>query len=144
MSRITIPLYYCKSRVPLVMFKLQGDAKYIGIIDTGSEISMFDPTLTDDGLSVVSNSETSFVGVNGESGTSNVIQVKGDIYFKTKDKDTCSVGISGVEYDFGGLTRVFQERFNKQISISAIFGSDFLKGYNAKIDFKNKTLTIDC
>lgn len=144
MGRIVIPLYYCKSKVPLVLFKAGGDEKRIGFIDTGSEVSMFDFSLVDDGFQAGEISgETNFVGVNGEGGATTVNVIKGDITMKTKDEEYRAIDVAGITYDFSALTDAFRKKTEKDISISAIFGSDFLKEHNAKIDYKNKTLTID-
>lgn len=142
MSRIEIPLYYCKSRVPLVVFWLD-DEKYIGIVDTGSEVSMFDFSLKGSGMSEVNqNVGTSFVGVNGPGGESQVSQVEGELAFKNIHGNYITVGANGVLYDFVGLTSVFRNRTKKNISISAILGCDFLKEHEAKIDLKRKKMTI--
>ena len=144
MARITIPLYYCKSKVPLVLFRAGGDEKRIGFIDTGSEVSMFDPSLMDEGFHTkVTSGETNFVGVNGEGESIKVELVKGNIAFKEKNNACHIIEMTGVTYDCSALTDAFRKKTEKNISISAIFGSDFLKEYNAKIDYKNKTLTID-
>lgn len=143
MSRIEIPLYYCKSRVPLVLFRLTDDEKHVGIIDTGSEVSMFDFSLKDSGIEEVNDgTETSFIGVNGSGKTSKVAQVKGELVFKTKGDEYIPVQAEGVLFDFGSLTEAFQRRTEKDISISALLGSDFLKGHDAKIDYRKKTITI--
>ena len=143
MSRVEIPLYYCKSRVPLVLFRLNDDEKHIGIIDTGSEVSMFDFSLTDSGMEEVDDAtETSFIGVNGSGETNKVSQVKGELIFKTKGDELAAVNVDGVLFDFGSLTEAFQRRTEKNVSISALLGSDFLKRRAAKIDYKKKTITI--
>lgn len=144
MGRIVIPLYYCKSKVPLVLFRTDGDEKRIGFIDTGSEVSMFDLSLMVEGFkSVESSGETNFVGVNGEGESTKVELIKGDVVFSEKNGERHAVETVGVTYDFSALTDAFRRKTEKNISISAIFGSDFLKEYNAKIDYKNKTLKID-
>jgi hypothetical protein len=141
---MTIPLYYCKSRVPLVMFRMSDGQVHVGIVDTGSEVSMFDASLIGQGMRVIDDEKmTNFVGVNGDGGTSKVTQLEGTIGLKSKDGELHDVPVSGVTYDFTNLTAVFRNRIKKNITISAILGADFLKEYNAKIDFKNKTLTID-
>lgn len=144
MGRVKIPLYYCKSRVPLVIFRLKENKPYVGLIDTGSEVTMFDITLKDDGMSVINTDlETSFVGVNGEGDQKNVCQVEDILRFKDSDEQMQNIKTDGVLFDLTGLTEVFQRKFNKDVRISAIFGCDFLKERNAKIDFRSKTLTID-
>lgn len=100
---------------------------------------MFDPSLIGNGMEVVEGGgSTSFVGVNGEGGASTVTRVSGTIRMNDYD-----IPMSGVEYDCSGLSRVFSNRMNKEIEVSAIIGSDFLKERNSKIDYKNKTLIID-
>lgn len=144
MQRITIPLYYCKSRVPLVVFRLENDKPYVGVIDTGSEITMFDEKLKDEGMNVTDmDLETSFIGVNGEGERRSALPVDDDIRFRTKEGDMVSVKTDGILFDLTGLTEVFQRKVDKDFTISAIIGSDFLKTRNAKIDYRSKTLTID-
>ena len=144
MGRITIPLYYCKSRVPLVVFRLDNEKPYVGVVDTGSEITMFDEKLKDDGFDAEDmNLETSFIGVNGEGEHKNVLSVENKICFKTKDDELKNVCVNGILFDLTGLTEVFQRKIDKKFVISAIIGADFLKQKNAKIDFRSKTLTID-
>ena len=144
MGRIIIPLYYCKSKVPLVLFRSVLGEKRIGFIDTGSEVSMFDPSLMVEGFkSVKSSGETNFVGVNGEGESTKVELIKGDVVFWAKDGERHAVETVGVTYDFSALTDAFRRKTGKDISISAIFGSDFLKHYRAKIDFKDNTLSIE-
>ena len=144
MERVTIPLYYCKSRIPLVMFRLGEDTKYIGIIDTGSEVSMFDHSLKGCGVSSAeADEETSFVGVNGESDSGRIRRVGATVNFKQKNGELCPVEACGVYYDFTNLKEVFTRRTGKDMPVVAIFGSDFLKEYNAKIDYRSKVLIID-
>ena len=143
MGRITIPLYYCKSRVPLVVFRLD-DEPYVGVVDTGSEITMFDDRLKEEGLNVIDmDLETSFIGVNGEGQNRKALSVEDKVVFKTKDGEMKDVSVSGILFDLTGLTEVFQRKIDKEFMISAIIGADFLKHRNAKIDFRNKTITID-
>lgn len=144
MGKIVIPLYYCKSKVPLVLFRAGGDEKHVGIIDTGSEVSMFDPSLMVEGFeSVESSGETNFVGVNGEGESTKVELIKGDVVFWAKDRERHTVETVGVTYDFSALTDAFRRKTGKDIAISAIFGSDFLKHYRARIDFTDNTLSIE-
>lgn len=144
MGRLKIPFYYCKSRVPLVIFRLRGEKTYVGLIDTGSEITMFDPSMKDEGMSVDEIPQmTSFVGVNGDGDPTSVFRASDTIRFKTKDEEMVDVPVTGIFYDMTGLSVVFEKKLEKKFPISAIFGADFLKDANAKIDFRSKTLTID-
>ena len=145
MSRKTIPFYFCKSRVPLVVFRLRDDKPLVAVVDTGSEVTMFDTSMEDCGLSVSdTEDETSFVGVNGESDVKSLRKVNGLLSFKTKDGDRCHATVEGILYDMTGITQVFRRRINKDIRISAILGSDFLKKNSANIDYRDRTLAINC
>ena len=144
MERIRIPLRYCKSRVPLVVFRALDGKPRVGIVDTGSEITMIDHSLIGNGMETVEGGgSTSFVGVNGEGDANTVSRVAGSINVKSVDGDIYDIPMGGVEYDCSGLSRVFSNRMDREIEVSAIIGSDFLKERNSKIDYKNKTLTID-
>lgn len=139
MSRIQIPLRYCKSRVPLVVFRALDDKPRVGIVDTGSEVTMIDPQLVGNGMEVAEGGgSTSFVGVNGEGGASTVARVSGTIRMSDYD-----IPMSGVVYDCSNLSRIFSARADKEINVSMIIGSDFLNERNSKIDYKNKTMTMD-
>ena len=140
MERVKVPIHYCKSRVPLVVFRALDDKPRVGIVDTGSEVTMIDHALISNGMEVIDEGEgrTSFVGVNGEGGASTVTRVSGTVRMNDYD-----VPMSGVAYDCSNLSRIFSARADKEINVSMIIGSDFLKERNSKIDYKNKTMTID-
>ena len=126
-------------RVPLVVFRTLDDKPRVGIVDTGSEVTMIDRALMGNGMEVVEGGgSTSFVGVNGEGGASTVTRVSGTVRMNDYD-----VPMSGVAYDCSNLSRIFSARADKEINVSMIIGSDFLKERNSKIDYKNKTLEID-
>ena len=148
MGRITIPLYYCKSKVPLVIFGTSGlknrGKKWIGIIDTGSEVSMFDWSLLDNGFkSNDAPGETKFIGVNGEGSATKVSVVSGDVVFLAKDSKEYTLPVIGATYDFSALKETFCQRTKKNVDITAIFGSDFLKEHEARIDYRNKRITFN-
>jgi len=146
MARKEIPFYYCKSRVPLVVFRLRDDSRHVGVIDTGSEVSMFDFGMVEEGLGTVNTQdETNFVGVNGETAMTTVTRVLDTLRFNTKDGEEVLVPVSGLLYDMTGLTEVFRRKLKKDtIKISAIIGADFLKEYDSRIDFRKKTLNVNC
>ena len=144
MNRIAIPLHHCRSRVPLVVFRTSDDRPRVGIVDTGSEVTMFDPSLIGNGMDATEGGgRTSFVGVNGEGDAGMVTRVSGTVGVRSKDGNDYDIPLSGVAYDCSNLSRIFSERMDKEINVSMILGSDFLKDRNSKIDFKKKTLTID-
>lgn len=142
-NKIVVPLYYCRSRIPLVVFYYK-EKPFVGLVDTGSEKTMLDFTMRDEGIEVKeSNIETNFVGVNGEGGVDSVFDVDDMIQFKTKDDALFPVCVKGVLFDLSNISTIFQKKSGKAVKISAIIGSDFLKERNAKIDFKNKNLTVE-
>lgn len=142
MERKTVPLRFCKSKVPLVTFRLAGVEHY-AIIDTGSEITMLNVDLKDIIKTKEVEGEGSMVGVNGKNEYSRITQGACSANLETTDGEQVSVVLGGVLYDMKALSSHFRDKNGEYIPISAIIGGEFLKHYNAKIDYKKKTLTID-
>lgn len=142
MERKTVPLRFCKSKVPLVTFRLVGE-DYYAIIDTGSETTMLGIQLN--GLVKIREleGEGSLVGMNGKSEYNKITQGACCATLETVDGEQVEVVLGGMMYDLTVISSHFKNKNDEFIPISAIIGGEFLKHYNAKIDYKKKTLTID-
>lgn len=143
MNRKTIPLRFCKSKVPLITFRLAGDEEYYALIDTGSEITMLDISMKDKIKTKEIEGETSLVGVNGGSEYQNLLQGACDVCFTTADDENIKIVVGGMVHDMKAISHHFKDKNGAFIPISILIGGDFLKHYNAKIDYKKKTLTLD-
>lgn len=142
MERKIIRLRFCKSKVPLVTFRLAGTEHY-AIIDTGSEITMLNVELKDTIKTKEVEGEGTMVGVNGKNEYNKITQGVCSAIMETNDGEQVDVVLGGVLYDMRALSSHFRDKNGEYIPISAIIGGEFLKHYNAKIDYKKKTLTID-
>ena len=141
MTRKTIPLRFCKSKIPLVTFRL-ADEEHYAIIDTGSEISILGAQLKDKIDTREMEAETSLVGVNGGSEYRNLVQGACYATFKTSDDENIEMVVGGMMSDLKAISSHFMTKNGEYIPIAVIIGGDFLKHYNAKIDYKKKHLTI--
>lgn len=141
MERKTVPLRFCKSRVPLVTFRLAGEEHY-AIIDTGSEITMLDVGLKDKIKTREIDAETNLVGVNGESGYQNLLQGACHAELTTAEGETINVIFGGMVHDLKAIDNHFKEKSEDYIPVSAIVGGDFLKHYKAMVNYQDDSLSI--
>ena len=144
MTRRIIPLRFCKSKVPLVTFGLaDNDELYYAIIDTGSEISIINDSLRSKIKTKEIDAETNLVGVNGGTGYRNLTQGVCNLVFNDLNEESVSAVVGGMVSDLKAISSHFKNKNDEYIPIAIIIGGDFLKHYNAKINYRNKTLTID-
>ena len=86
--------------------------------------------------------ETSLVGVNGGSGYRNLVQGVCRARLNTGEEEV-QVILGGMLYDLHHLSSHFIIDDGEPIKIAALIGGEFMEHYNAKIDYKKRTLTID-
>ncbi len=143
MNKITVPIYYCKSRIPLVVFFLK-DKPFVAILDTGSEQTMVDCRMKDEGMSTSKTDiETKFIGVGGKSAATSVENVSDVITFSSKESEKRQVRLRGMLFDLSEISEAFRRKSGKDVRISAIIGADFLKAKGASIDFGSRTITFN-
>lgn len=138
-KRISIPLVEFDSKVPVVKLNL-GDRELFALVDTGSESTLFDKNL--DGINGIKKKELdhdmSFVGLQGKADDFKVVVLRGT--FRHGDD---KVKIGGISADLSTIGEHFKRNYNSDITISMLLGSDFLKEHNARIDYRNNTLSIE-
>lgn len=142
MEKKTVPLRFCKSRVPLVTFRIAGEEHY-AIIDTGSETTMLSNQLEEHLKTREIEGNGALVAMNGRNEYSKITQGVCRVTLETKDGEQVEVVLGGLMYDLSAISSHFRHKNDQYIPIAAIIGGEFLKHYNAKIDYKKKTLTID-
>lgn len=138
MERVTIPLRFRRSRIPLVNFRLAGDETYYALIDTGSETTLLDVALKDKVEVKSIEDEGNFVGIGGST-EYKTIEFADTSFILLGD---IKLPFIGLMHDMTALSKHFKDKNKEYIRISAIIGSDLLKKHDAKIDYKNKTLSI--
>lgn len=128
-----IPFIKCDVGMP--------DLSYI-LVDTGSESTLFDKSLLDNGcVSVTSeNGNTNLVGFNGESDkTSTVI---GSVTMTIADKKPGTVTVNGLVSDLSFLSDYIKYTFSVDMPVSMILGSDSLNKTKAKINYKKGEVSL--
>lgn len=140
MGENVIPLRFRKSKVPLVTFRLADGEVYYAIVDTGSEISLLSADLKDKIETREIESSANLVGVNGKTGYKQLLEGTAKPVFVTPDE---GYELKGLLYDLGSLSNHFKDSKGNMVSISALIGGDFLKRYNAKIDYENSIMTVN-
>jgi predicted aspartyl protease len=138
MERVTIPLLFRRSRIPLVNFQLAGDETYYALIDTGSETTLLDVALKDKVEVKSIEDEGNFVGIGGSTDYK-TIEFADTSFILPGNIELPFIGLM---HDMTALSKHFKDKNKEYIRISAIIGSDLLKKHDAKIDYKNRTLTI--
>ena len=141
MERKTIPLRFCKSKVPLVTFLLAGEEHY-AIIDTGSETTMLGNQLKEHLKTREIEGSGALVAMNGRNEYSKITQGVCRATLETEDEEQIQVVLGGLMYDLSAISSHFRHKNNQHIPIAAIIGGEFLKHYNAKIDYSDNTLSI--
>ena len=142
MERKTIPLRFCKSKVPLVTFRLAGEEHY-AIIDTGSETTMLGNQLKEHLKTREIEGSGALVAMNGRNEYSKITQGVCRATLETEGGEQIQVVLGGLMYDLSAISSHFRHKNNQHIPIAAIIGGEFLKHYQAKIDYSNDILSIN-
>ncbi len=131
-----IPFVDYSSDVPLIKFYLEDGSEGLAIIDTGSELSLFDDKYVmkhRDQFSLEYTDEIiTMVGVQSKSETA-------------ATNATASVSMNGHVVVITGMAfsmSHIMESWQKDKCISALIGSDILSELNAKVDYKNNYLIL--
>lgn len=135
------------SEVPVVKFYLGDGTCGFAIVDTGSELTTFDAdfvkehkkqfrvSMTKDKISMIGlGSETEQHALNTD-----VVLTMTD----TDGSDVCVRIRHGVLFHLEHIRDVLNQQYGIDISVDAIFGSDMLNKYEAKINYKDKTLALE-
>ena len=142
MERKTVPLRFCKSKVPLVTFRLAGEEHY-AIIDTGSETTMLSNQLEKHLKTREIEGSGALVAMNGRNEYSKITQGVCRATLETEGGEQIQVVLGGLMYDLSAISSHFRHKNNQHIPIAAIIGGEFLKHYKTRIDYRDNTLSIE-
>ena len=142
-KKIIIPFMELSCKLPLIEFELGGE-KQAALVDTGSESTLFahDIPANEDFMLEGTNYVMSLVGLSGETSKKRIIGATAKLLFCDNHGKEQMVTIEGMLSDLSIISEGICERCGKDIKITAIIGSDFLKGKRAKIDYGNNQLSI--
>lgn len=128
----------CDSDIPVIRMSLDDTDAY-AIVDTGSEMTVFDEKFLE-GLEKVKIKELDgTVGFSGIDGSSNVPKrcARLKARFPGDNGNSYASGkINGLAYDLSGISKKLG------VKVSAIIGGDTLRQFNARIDCKQRVVTL--
>lgn len=136
-----IPFIDIKTAIPVVRLYLDDNTMFYGIVDSGSDTTVFDLEFVKNNKDKFSINKTTmkveYTGINS-SETMPVIQAKTFIY--NSPEDTNRILVSGEILNISSAMNSFEKTYN--IRPDAIIGSELLKELDAKIDYENRELVI--
>lgn len=135
---VKIPFVKSKSEVPVIPFYRNGKHLY-ALVDTGSESTLFDNSIVDDGtmFSIELEREMDFIGLNGKTEKKPIRGVTSMVNMNGLD-----VQVSGINADLTSIRNHLNDMYDEDIRIDAVFGADFLGWYLAKIDFDKREIIL--
>lgn len=138
MSR-RIPFKKVKMKVPVIELKRNRKSHY-AIIDTGSELTLFDELYKEN--SHEAEYKIDLTGVGGTL-THSAHRYSVDFVLMDSDKKKLRYRIDGLCVEDSTLFKDADSLYGEQMHIDIVLGSDMLRKMNAKIDYENNVLVID-
>lgn len=137
-KKISVKFVTFESKVPIVEVR-SGEFAFHALVDTGSESTLFDHAVVNKGgaVSIDTGKEMDFVGLNGKTKRQEIKAVHEDFIIGNQP-----VNIFGLLSDLSSLRGHIKEMYGKEMPIHAILGSDFLKHYDAILDFEEQTMNL--
>lgn len=146
MERHKLKFIDCRVDIPVVSFSLDNRQSYCAIVDSGAEQTIFDSGLiqtSDKAFSDERLADVSITGITDSLQHKAVRQVRADIILDCLDEGDVTVQADGVVFSLDHVNACFIRNSDPPVRISAILGTDFLKRYNAKLNFKKMEMTLD-
>lgn len=143
--KITIPFIECPSEITIVRFAL-GTVKGLAVIDSGSEMTIFDKAFIDANAEevLISPSESS-LNITGVSSKASNVKNKcasANLRFEAHDGSELPLRVDGNVINLSPLRESFMNTYGEQYALDMIIGSDTLRGLRGSIDYNKGTLTL--
>lgn len=132
--------------LPLLNVSLSGiDEKLWILIDTGSELTLFDDTVVSACLSEGQHDAEGELSISFLSGEMNKNSHSVSLLFDVEnyEGETLQLELSGYTADLSNISKHMKEYNELDGNIIGIIGSDYLESTEAKIDYKTGYITID-
>ena len=143
MNKIIIPFSDSGCRIPLITLSIDG-VEYTALLDTGSESTLFDYRISESNNYKKNETDykMSLVGLSGETEKGRIVEVSTNVSVNDIFNNQYVISINGITSDLTNVTECINERYGKHMKVFAVIGSDTLKMYGAKIDYRRQQLTI--
>lgn len=142
MSKCTVKLSDTENCIPVVRFHIGNKQAGYAIVDTGSEVSIFDSAFIADNEQVFDKSATLPYAISHIAGTDS--NPKTEYYSTTVSlgEEGTSFTMTALSYPLKHLSKFFRES-RENIDVTAIIGTDFLSNTKANINFETKEMTLE-
>lgn len=142
-NKVIIPLVESSCLLPIVEFELGGE-KQAALVDTGSESTLFAQEIpaNEDFVLKGTNYVMSLVGLSGETSKKRIIGATAKLIVCDTFGNKQMITIEGMLTSLSTISEGIRERCGRDIKITAIIGSDFLKENDAIIDYGNNQLSV--
>lgn len=134
--------------IPVIRFFTENSSKeQYAILDTGSEISMFDSNFVKSAKKEfnikVTEHKINMIGVGADSNVP-IVNCAGKVKLKCEGDNIYFLEFdNAMVFALDKLSNHITNEKGKQITVSAIFGNDLLNTIKAKIDYENRMLVIN-
>ncbi len=137
----------CESDIPLVSFSLEeGGERYLAIIDTGSELTLFDYSFVkknqDYFVDVQNDGEYNVVGVS-DNKSIHVSEKSTNFIFKDVNDEDKEIPLLGLSTDLSDLSNRFMNTYGDEFNIVALIGSNEMRKLGCVIDFVKENISLN-
>lgn len=142
MGKCTVKLSDTENSIPVVRFHIGNALTGYAIVDTGSEVSIFDTVFVAENQNAFASSISLPCALAHIAGTDEDPKTKYYSTTVTLGEEQKSFPITALSYPINHLSKFFRES-RENINVTAIFGTDFLSDTNANINFETKEMTLE-
>lgn len=139
MSTIKIRFTETKSGIPLIKFYSNSKTFY-AVIDTGSEMTVFDSSFIDTMVNLEDEFECSVNGLASSVSSCVFRKVKMPFVVKGTNDESIVLFFDGYTTKINELS--LKSKHCRELKISSIIGTDILNSYNAKINYEDRTIEM--
>ncbi len=143
MKRITFPFVESDCKIPVIRFACGDNHELYALVDTGSESTLLEREVVEEYPKFKSKTRLtgiqSMVGVAGETKVE-VTSALVHVGIETEESDGVYLEFEGTICNLGNLQESFKKRFGRPIAL--LVGSDFMTRLDAKINMKNRSISL--
>ena len=141
-KRPTIKFGEYPTPIPVFKCRTLDGKELLAMVDTGSEVTIFDPQLSDnliaeeeDGTGITLHS------IHGED-ESNSSMYRLPLSVKTEMSDDSSLHLRGIKSDLSSVSQFLKASYGWDEELYVVIGSDTLKAMEWIIDFDNNQIVL--
>lgn len=141
-KRTTIKFGEYPTPIPVFKCRTLDGKQFIAMVDTGSEVTIFDQKLSDNLISE-DEDETGITlhSIHGED-ESSASMYRLPLSVKTDMSDDSSLHLKGIKSDLTSVSQFLKESYGWEEDLLIVIGSDTLKAMEWIVDFDNNQIVL--